>query len=222
MRGTVTVPNHSKPLTLTGEIVYDDAELGRGTVNMSDPESNEPVKFETVQDGTKVYMRSSRFGTLPEGREWLGIDIALGDELDTSPPASVDAKGELGLLEQVTGRVRKVGKEDVRGVSTTRYRTEISVSEGAERLREEGAEDTASLVEEEGAPMQVEVWIDAKELVRRMRLVQSKPGEDGEGPTTTDVLIDFFDFGLEPEIDLPDSDEVFDVTSQVEEELDAS
>jgi hypothetical protein len=222
LRGTTTVSGHSQPIALTGQVVYDDEEKGRGTVTTSDPESGEPVKVELVQDGTQVYMRSSQFDKLPEGREWMGIDIALGDELDTSPPASVDAKGELGVLEEVTGNVQRVGKEDVRGVPTTRYRTSISVSESAERLREEGGEDTALLVEKEGTPMQVEVWIDAEELVRRMRLVQSQPGEEGDGPTTTDMRMDFLDFGLEPEIEVPDSDEVFDTTSMVEEDLGTS
>lgn len=222
MRGTMTVSGHSKPLDLTGRVVYDGAEKSRGTVSISDPDSNEPVKVELVQEGTEVYMRSSRFGELPDGREWMGIDLALGDELDTSPPASVDAKGELGLLEEVTGHVQKIGKEEVRGVSTTRYRTELSVSETAQQLRKEGGDDTASLVEKEGSPTQLEVWIDAKELVRRMRVVQSRPAEGGDGPTSTDMRIDFLDFGLEPEIEVPDSDEVFDTTSRVEEDLGTS
>jgi hypothetical protein len=70
--------------------------------------------------------------------------------------------------------------------------------------------------------MQVEVWIDAKRLVRRMRVVQSKPGEAGEGPATTDTPIDFFDLGIEPEIEVPDSSEVFDATPLVREQVEGS
>ena len=87
-----------------------------------------------------MYMRSSRFGTLPGGRKWMALDLALGDELDTSVPADVDAKGELAVLESVSDDVQRLGEEDVRGVPTTHYRGTISVSDGVKRLREEGAE----------------------------------------------------------------------------------
>jgi hypothetical protein len=221
LEGSVVEAGHSKSLTFTGQVVYDDGGLARGSVTMTDPESDDSVKLEYVQDGARIYMKSSRFGSLPEGREWMGLDFSFGDEIDTSLPGG-DAKGELEMLEKAAGGVEKVGREDVRGVLTTRYRGSISVTENVDRLREEGADKTASYVEKLGKPVQVEVWVDAKGLVRRMRIVQSRPGEDGEGPTTIDLRTDFFDFGLEPEIDVPDSDEVFDGTSLAEEQLDAS
>jgi hypothetical protein len=55
-----------------------------------------------------------------------------------------------------------------------------------------------------------------------MRVVQTRPGEEGKGPATIDLGTDFFDFGLETEINVPESDEVFDATSLAEEQLDAS
>jgi hypothetical protein len=219
VRGIVSKPGLSKPLTFTGQAVYDDAGMARGAITMADPKSSGSVKFEYVQDGTEMYMRSSRLGTLPEGREWMGLDLSFGEELDTSLPANGDVKGGLEMLEKATGGVDKVGKEDVRGVPTTRYRGEVSVSENAKRLREVRAQKTASYVEKLASPLQLEAWIDAKGLVRRMRIVQLKPGEDG---TTIDMRTDFFDFGFEPEIDVPDSSEVFDATPQVQEQLDAS
>jgi hypothetical protein len=222
VRGTISTPERSKPLILTGRVVYADSGLGRGYMATTDLKTGKPVKIELVQDGTQAYMRSSSFGTLPDGKEWMGIDYSLGDELDVSAPTNGDVTGELALLELASGDVEKLGKEKVRGVSTTRYRASISVAENAKRLREMGGQEAAELIEKEGAPLQVEAWIDAKELVRRMRLILSKPGEEVEGPITTDITIDFFDFGFEPEIDVPDSDEVFDTTSLVQERLDDS
>lgn len=219
--GSLTEAGHSKSLTFAGQVVYDDAGLARGSLTMTDPESDDSVKVEYVQDGAKIYMKSSRFDSLPEDREWMGLDFSFGDELDTALPGG-DARGELELLEKAAGGVEKVGREDVRGVSTTRYRGRISVSENADQLREEGADKTASYVEKVGTPVQVEAWVDAKGLVRRMRIVQTRPGEEGKGPATIDLRTDFFDFGLEPEVDVPDSDEVFDATSLAEEQLDAS
>ncbi len=45
-----------------------------------------------------------------------------------------------------------------------------------------------------------------------MRLVNSRPSDKGDGPVTTDMRMDFIDFGIEPEIEVPDSSEVFDAT----------
>ncbi|MGN6253823.1 MAG: hypothetical protein ACTHO8_02420 [Solirubrobacterales bacterium] len=221
IRGIVSEPGRSKPLIVTGRAVYDGTGMSRGTLTMPDPKSNAPVKLEYVQDGAKMYMRSSQFGTLPEGREWMGLDLAFGEELNTSLPANGDVKGELEMLEKATGGVEKVGREDVRGVPTTRYRGEISAAQGAKRLREEGADKTASYAKKLASPLRVEAWIDAKGLVRRMEIVQLKPGEDGAG-STIHIRTDFFDFGLEPKIDVPDSSEVFDATSLVQEQLNAS
>ncbi|HEX5592102.1 MAG TPA: hypothetical protein VFX35_02000 [Solirubrobacterales bacterium] len=220
VRGAISKSGLSKPLVLTGQVVYTDSGLSRGYIIATDPEAGKPVKIELVQDGTQAYMRSTSFGTLPDGKEWMGIDYSLGDELDTSVPANGDVMGELALLEMVTGGVEKVGTEKVRGVPTTRYRGRVSVAENAKRLREMGGEETAALVEQEGTPLQVEAWIDAKGLIRRMRIVQSRPEEEGEGMITTDMTIDFTDFGLEPEIEVPDSSEVFDTTSLVQEQID--
>lgn len=219
MRAVISSPGQSQPLTMTGRMVFDaEMDRARAVLTMPRPDSGEPLKMELVGDGTTIYMRSSEFGSLPDGREWMGIDLSLGRELDGSLPANVDAKGELELLE-MAGYVQELGREDVRGVPTTRYRGTIDVSEQAERLREEGGEDLASYVEEKGTPTRFEAWIDAKELVRRMRIVKSQPGEDGEGIVTVDMRMEFSYFGSVPEIDVPDSSEVFDATSFAEEEI---
>lgn len=130
------------------------------------------MKMDFVADGTVMYVRSSRssrFGSLPGGAEWMALDLAFGDKLDTSVLTNVDAKGELALLEAVGDDVQKLGTE------------------------------AASVAENDGVPVQVEAWIDADGLVRRMRLVRSQPTEEGKGPTTIDMRMDFFDFGFEPE-----------------------
>jgi hypothetical protein len=222
MRATVSNAGLSKPITLTGPIVYDADGMSRGTVSFRNPKSGKVVKLEAVQDQAHMYVRSSMFGTLPEGREWMGVDFSFGDEIETPVPAGSDAKGELELLEKVTGGIDKVGREKVRGVMTTRYRGRVSVADNAKRLREVGADTTAADVEKVGAPVQIEAWIDGKGLVRRMAVAQTRPGEEGKEPTSMDMHIDFFDFGYEPEIEVPDSSEVFDATSVTQEAIDAS
>ena len=219
LRVVVSSPTRPEPSTMTGQVVFDAEGRSRVVMTVPRAEGGGPIKMEVVADGTVMYVRSSQFGSLPGGSEWMALDLSFGEELDSPLPANVDAKGELALLEAVTGKVQKLGKEDVRGVPTTHYRGTVGVSENAEQLREGGAEDLASHIEEEGSPLRVEAWIDADGLVRRMRLVHSQPPEKDKGPTTIDMRMDFFDFGINPEIDVPESSEVFDATALARDKL---
>ena len=219
MRAVVSSPAQSESFTMTGQTVFDAEDRSRAIMTVPRRGSNRSVEMHVVTDGTTMYMRSSMFGSLPDGREWMALDFSsFGLELDTPLPANVDAKGELALLEAATGDVQKLGKEDVRGVPTTRYRGTVDASENAEQLREEGEEDLASQIEK-GSPLRIEAWIDSDGLVRRMRLVKSEPREGGEGSMTIDMRMDFFDFGIAPEIDVPDSSEVFDATAIARESV---
>lgn len=222
MHGAIEGAGLAKPVTLTGRIAYDADGMSRSTVTFPDPKTGKVVKLEAVQDEAHMYMRSSSFGTLPEGREWMGLDLSFGDEIESPASAGSDAKGKLELLEEATGGVDRIGREEVRGVMTTRYRGRISVADNAKRLRERGADTAASDVEKVGAPIEIEAWIDGKGLVRRTAVAQTKPGEEGKGTTTVHVRMDFFDFGYEPEIEVPDSGEVFDATSVTQEQIDAA
>jgi hypothetical protein len=219
MHSVVTTAGQSAPLTMTGRIVFNAEDRARGVITAPQTASGGPMTLDIVGDGTVMYMHSSQFDSLPDGRKWMALDLSLGDELNTSVPADVDAKGELALLESVSGDIQKLGKEDVRGVPTPHYRGTIAVSDQVKRMREEGADAVASLTEKDGSPLQVEAWIDADGLVRRMSLVHSQPAEEGRKATTIDMRIDFFDFGFEPEIDVPDSSEVFDATALTRSKL---
>jgi hypothetical protein len=189
------------------------------TISFPDPDSGATEEMEVVGDGTVMYMRSSLFGSLPDGADWMSLDYSFGEDLETPVPAGGDAAGELELLEHATGDVHKLGEEKVHGVPTTRYRGTVGVSENAQHLRDAGGEKLAKLVEEKGAPMQVEAWIDANGRVRRMRVIGSQPADEDKGPSTTDMRVDFVEFGTVPEVSVPDSSEVFDATSLVEGEL---
>jgi hypothetical protein len=119
MKGTVAAAGLARPIAMTGRIAYDANGMSRGTVTFPNPKTGELVKLEAVQDETHVYMRSSSFGTLPEGKEWMGLDLSFGDEIETPFPGGSDAKGELELLEKVSGGVDRIGREKVCGVMTT-------------------------------------------------------------------------------------------------------
>ena len=197
---------------MRGRMVFDGAERSRGVLTMLRPGSGRPARLEMVADGTVMYMRSGLFHSLPDGKEWVKVDYSAALGLDGPVPGGGDVKGELGLLEGAGGEAQKLGREDVRGVATTRYRSTIEPSALAQRIREAGGEDAADRIEKEGSPTEVEAWIDGDGLVRRMRIVMVQPQDEGED-VTMHMRSEFFDFGLETEIEPPDSDEVFDATS---------
>lgn len=217
VRGVITSPIESESLTITGSMVYS-GERSRGVLTAVAPESGEPVEMDLVGDGLEVYMRSDLLDSLPDGSEWMGLDLSVIPNGETPLPVEVDARGDLAILEAVTGDVEELGEEEVRGVPTTRYRGEVDNVERAGELRKEGAGRLASLIEA-GSPLRVEAWIDADGLIRRMGLVYSAPRAEGDGSTTTDLRMDFFDLGIEPEIDLPPSDKVYDMTAALRKEL---
>lgn len=217
MRAIVSSEGSSDPFTITGRGVYDEADRSRMVLKFPDRESGGSAEMEAVTDGAVMYMRSEIFGSLPDGSDWMALDLSFTEDLGAPLPPGGDATGELELLEAATGGVEKLDKEEVRGVPTTRYRGAVGVSENAERLREEGLDDLAAVTEEEGTPLRVEVWIDGDGLVRRTRLLKSQA--EGEESGVIDMQLDFFDFGTAPEIDVPDEGEVFDATGQLRAEL---
>lgn len=219
VRGVISSPVRSESFTFTGQMVFDAGDRTKGVVRVPSPESDDLVEMHMVSDGNVIYMRSSVLGPLPDEREWMALDLSSFPQApDTALPANTDATGELELLETVSDEVRKLGKEDVRGVPTTRYRTTVDVSERAEQLREEGADDLASRIEA-GSSLRIDAWIGADGLIRRTRIVQTQPREDGEGSMTVDMRMDLFDLGIDPEIDVPEESEVFDATAMALSEL---
>lgn len=216
MRTVISSPVQSESFTISGLGAFDAEGRTEATLRFRRPESNELVEMQMLASESAMYMSSDLFGSLPGGKEWMGLDLSFLDESEAPVPIEGDAMGELELLEAVADDVQKLGQEDVRGVPTTRYRGKVDNSERAEQLREEGAEELAAKLEQ-GRPLQIEVWIDADGLVRRMRYINVEREEGDEKATTTDMRVDFFDFGIEPEIELPDSNEVFDATTIAKE-----
>jgi len=216
IRMVATKPG-SKPIPMWGSLVYDDEDRTRAVLTVLPPGSDESFQMNMVTEGTTMFMSSRKFGSLPGGAKWMALDLTLGQQ---SPvPGNPDAMGELELLETATDDVRKLGEEQVRGVPTTHYRGIIGVDTQAERLRDLGAEELAGRIEEESEPTRVDAWIDAQGLVRRMKIVHSQPQVEDQGTETVEMRMDFSDFGSEPAIDVPDSDEVFDATALTEEAL---
>ena len=208
IHATVTAAHTPEGVTETGSVVFENGGRARGTLVAQGHTMGRRAKVQVIVDGATTYASSAQLDSLPEGRKWVKVDYSSADSGPSLPADSGPNEG-LKLLEQMNG-AEGVGKEDIRGVATTRYRGTLPVSE-KEVLG----------VELQLSPPQVEVWIDAQGRVRRMTVVisGSLAGEEG---STTDITTDFLDFGPVPKIELPEQDEVYDATARFESELQAS
>jgi hypothetical protein len=66
--------------------------------------------------------------------------------------------------------------------------------------------------------MHAEVFIDRDGMLRRIHTVATVVAE-GKA-VTTDTRMDLFDFGIEPDVQVPDDSRVLDITPLLEAKLD--
>jgi hypothetical protein len=106
----------------------------------------------------------------------------------------------------------------VNGVVATHYRALIDVGELTEQLKSEVSGEFGDLIEqsmEEISSATVDVWIDSDGLLRRET---STAAMRSLGSFT--MTMDFSHYGIRPNIQVPPSSQVYDVTPQMEKALD--
>jgi hypothetical protein len=209
IHATVTASDTPEGITEAGSIVFENGGRARGTLVVRGHTTGRRAKIQVIADGTTSYTRSDLFSSLPEGRKWVKVDFSSAGS-GSSLPADRGPTEGLKLLEEMDG-AEEIGKEDIRGVATTRYRGTLPVSE-----------NEVFGVEVQVSPPQIEAWIDAGGRVRRMTVIVSGSVEGEEGSTTTDIAVDFLDFGPVSKIELPEQDEIYDATGRIESKLRSS
>jgi hypothetical protein len=133
---------------------------------------------EMIAIGETLYVTSDAFGVQLDQR-WVKVPDDETDSLSNVSPEKL-----LAMLRDASVQTDRVGEDEVRAVSTVRYRLTVNCEE---------AQITCP-----GTTAPVDVWIDDEGLVRRIAL------EDGGSPAT----IEFFDFGVEVDIEAPSPDKV--------------
>jgi hypothetical protein len=209
IKATVASQGSTEGITESGTMTFDESGRARGELTVSVPNSDKEVSLVTVVDGSHTYATSEALGdSLPDGKKWMELNLAAAQKGGSEPdPAGGGPTEGLKILERVHGS-EEVGKEDVGGVATTRYRGTLAPS------------DEVFGVKVDISPPQIDVWIDAQDRVRRMQLVVS--GSVGEVSTKTEMTIDYVEFGRVPRIEVPPADEVFNATSKVESQVRAA
>ena len=175
------------------------------------PATGEQMHLVEIDDGDAKYEGGNIVdGVLPPGKQWVRTSKSEESEEDETP---LNMEDSMELLDD-SGQVQLVGHESINGRATRHYRGEVQLGDLVDLLREKGKDTEADAYESiEGvSPVQIsaEAWVDRKNLLRRMRFVMPMPGEPGEPPMTVDMRMDFFAFGAEPDIQVPDPSTVVD------------
>jgi hypothetical protein len=190
-------------------------------------------RLETITIGEISYTQlASGGGRMPPGKRWVRFDpsapaepVAQKDDEGTGSAVvmsfSDDSLGRdpgeiVEHLAKAGSDIVHVGRDRVRGVETIHYRTTLDLRQTfLDDARKAGipAEHVEEMLEHVDTTRRVDVWVGADDLVRRIVTRSSLGG----GSTMT--TIEFFDFGVDEEIEAPPAVEVAD-WSEVEPEFD--
>lgn len=182
------------------------------------------IEMEGVGSGSHFYYKSEKLqSALPDGDEWVGLDMSLGSSSETGAVASASPNEQLAVLRAVSDKVEKLGEKRVRGVETTGYRSSLDPHRYAGYLRGKGspkaAEEYEQVAKAVPSATEIETWVDRKGLVRRTTMKSDAHDPHSGDETSTEATMDFYDFGISPEIQLPDSDTVYDATPTIRSNL---
>jgi hypothetical protein len=208
------------PVTITGSGAYNGESHLAGITYHAKSSTQTPIEFDAVLGDSEWYFRYPQLtGRIPGGKEWIKLD-ALIKQSDNSMSAE-NPEDSLRALA-AAGSVQRLGEAKVGKVQTTRYRATLTASGVLQTLRAEGQDELAdqfeSIASQVVGPMRTEIFIDQDQMVRRMNTVTRVIANSTV--VTTHVHMDFFDFGPQPQIQIPDESRVFDMTPTMEEKLD--
>ena len=179
----------------------------------------------------KLYMRMpSLMGLgLPTDKEWVSLEPGKaleGAGFGGFDPSSMQQDpAQLLRLLRASSEVTEAGTATIRGVETTRYTAkldlrksieasakELELTEEQRAMLREAAEQLVEQVETDTLP--VEVYIDDDGLLRRLALDLSMNVEGQQ--LSMKQTTDFYDFGVDVDVDAPPASQVFDLTKQLQ------
>jgi hypothetical protein len=198
-----------------------DFEGDRASLTTQLPE--DAGEFEVVADGTTLYLRGPGMDELGVPTRWASVDLErvgnlTGTDLDELR-SSGDASSGLGVLAGAE-EVEELGEAEVDGTDTTHYRATVDLRKAA---KEAGAVSDRgrfeAFVDRLGDDqLDVDVWLDGEDRVRRLRYEAPVPDEKDASATVT---LEFSDFGSDEGVEVPAAADATDVTDKVLQEVQA-
>lgn len=193
--------------------------LGEGVMDFEGGKSLLTLKaagifeMEMRTDGATVYMKVPQMGLAGAPTPWVAFDAdeftgSSGIEGFGANPASSSDPGrflELLTSHEAVKEVVSIGPANVRGTATTGYRVTFDPAKLADTLGLDEDDD----FELTGVDLVAETYVDDDGLVRRQVVRFGAPAEEGQlisfGMTMT---MDFYDFGVEVDVEPPPADQV--------------
>jgi hypothetical protein len=175
-------------------------------------------------DGTTLYLRGPDMAAeLGVTTPWASVDLErvgdlTGTDLDELRSSNETSSG-LGLLSGAE-EVEDLGQEDVDATETTHYRATVDLRRAVEEAGAVTDRDRfEQFVERLGDDqLDVDVWLDGEDRVRRLRYEQPVPDQEGASATVT---LELSDFGVDERVEVPGPDEPTDITDRVLQEAQA-
>jgi hypothetical protein len=209
----------SPPATMTGKGTYN-GESNLAEIVYHGAINGQQMEFDAVLGEDAWYFRYPQFaGRMPEGKEWIKLEGFPGQK-DASTPGVGSPDESLRMLS-TAGAVRRLGQVKIGHVQTTRYRVTMTPAGLVEGLHAQDKDELAEQIEQIEprivGSVHAEAFIAPDGMLRRMRTLATE-SINGK-PITTEIRADLFDFGIHPEIQIPDDSEVLELGPEVEESL---
>ena len=175
------------------------------------PGFDEPMQI--VMDGDTGYLRMPMLESLTGTAGWLSLtpeELGQAGSSFGGTPGATDPSQMLETLRGVSDDIEEVGTEEVRGVETTHLTATVDLRKAFEQLPADQREQLQGQLGDLDAAVPVDVWIDGDSLVRRMEMdlssIVSQVSVGAAGSAT--MRIEFFDYGEDVAIEVPDASEV--------------
>jgi hypothetical protein len=204
-----------------GRLEFDFSSLASSLPPGADLSADE-LTGEVIFEDFVFYMRFPVLSRLlPERKEWVRFDLeevskAQGIDLSQFTQfGQADPSQALQYLRAVSGEVEEKGREDVRGVPTTRYEATVDLRKFPDVLpddqREAAEKSVDTLVQQLGGKTELpmEVWIDDDGLIRRQRFEFAFEAQGQEVSFRYDS--ELYDFGVDVEVQPPPAEDTADL-----------
>jgi hypothetical protein len=216
--------------TLKGDGAFDyDASTGKLELSASPVLPGvDDVRVELRSVDSKLYLRlpAGLNAWLPSAKPWLALGVGKSFDvfgLGALNPSSLqqDPAELLRLLRASSSEVKEAGKAVVRGVETTRYTAKLDLAKAIEANA-----GSLGLTERERAQLRraveqlrtqsrlrtlpVQVFVDSEGMLRRTSLTFTL--EAGGEPVSLAQTTDYYDFGVDVDVQAPPASQVADLT----------
>ena len=235
LRGSVTFnQDHAQRFEFKGHGIVDwgtnSAKL-RAVYKFPDPiqesikqEFGRPASADLIVDGRNGIVLYMRFPFLkklmPRGKTWMKADIvemgkAYGLDLDRMKETKQSDPGQmLAYLKSAVG-VRRIGSDLVRREVTTHYSTIVNaqtIIEQAPRDQQKAMRKFLRMMGIKTYP--VDIWVGRDGVVRKLAIELEYKQPRGEY-VKMKVSEEYYDFGVEANIEPPSAKRVLDVTPRL-------